>query len=299
MGTFTARSKLPSFAHLIRCAIFLALAATRVAAAQEMTLEIIQLQHRGVDDILPIIEPLVAPGGTVTGTGNQLIVKTTAANLAEIKQVLVSIDRALKQLRVTVTQDVAAHSEIQEDALSGRVRSGDFAARVPDHGLHDGASVGYKGENGAVRYRALSTRSSRDQQNSHFVTTVEGRPAFIYTGRDVPYPSYSGYYGPRGGGYHEGIEFQPVRSGIYVTPRLQGDRVTIEVAPQLENVNPSFGGSIDTRGTATTVSGRLGEWIPVGGVNQADSRNGSANLARTRRYGRDVYDVWVKVDLIP
>ena len=53
-----------------------------------MTLEIIPLQYRTADEIIPIIRPLVHQGGTVTGMNNQLIVKTTASNLIEIKQIL-------------------------------------------------------------------------------------------------------------------------------------------------------------------------------------------------------------------
>ncbi len=53
-----------------------------------MQLEVIPLQKRMVDEVIQIIRPLVAPGGTVTGMNNQLIIKTTPSNLAEIKQVL-------------------------------------------------------------------------------------------------------------------------------------------------------------------------------------------------------------------
>ena len=56
--------------------------------AAEMKLEVIPLHNRNADEIIPIIQPLVHEGGTVTGMNNQLIIKTTAANLVEIKQIL-------------------------------------------------------------------------------------------------------------------------------------------------------------------------------------------------------------------
>jgi type II secretory pathway component GspD/PulD (secretin) len=270
------------------------------AAAAELTLEIIGLQHTQASEILPLIEPLVDPGGTVTGMGDQLIIKATQANLAEIKLVVATFDRAPKTLRITVRQDVAAHSQITEDAVSGRYRTGDFSGRVPDPGTHDGASVGIRDRNGnAVRYRSINTRSAEDSRNTHFVTTIEGRPALIQTGKSIPYPYQSGYYDRYGAVINEGIEYRDLNSGFYVTPRTHGNQVTLDIAPQLEREDPSGRGVIDTRYASATVNGRLGEWIPLGGVNEADSGENSALLARTRHRGTEVYDVWVKVEEVP
>ena len=49
----------------------------------------------------------------------------------------------------------------------------------------------------------------------------------------------------------------------------------------------------------TMVSGRLGEWIPLGGATDSarDDRSGTLFSTRDRRY--DSYDVWVKVEEIP
>ena len=75
--------------------------------------------------------------------------------------------------------------------------------------------------------------------------------------------------------------------------------MTLDIAPQLEREDPTGRGVIDTRYTSTTINGRLGEWIPLGGLNQADSGEDDALLARTRRAGAEVFDVWVKVEEVP
>ena len=41
----------------------------------EMTLEIIPLKHRLVNDVVPTLQALVAEGGTVTGMNDQLIIR--------------------------------------------------------------------------------------------------------------------------------------------------------------------------------------------------------------------------------
>lgn len=246
-----------------------------------------------------MIQPLVAPGGTVTGMNDQLIVKTTPANLAEIKRILAAFDRTPKTLKITVRQDVTGSSAMQEDAVSGRLQHDKLSGRVPDPGTPAGASIGYRDDNGnTVRYRALNTRSSDDSHNTHFVTTLEGSPALIQTGQSLPYP----YQSTRVDGYgvvvQEGIDYRNVSSGFYVTPRTHGDEVTLDIAPQLERADPAQRGAIDTRHTSTTVRGRLGEWISLGGVNESASGDSQALLARTRSHGEESYNVWVRVEEI-
>ena len=75
------------------------------AAAQG--LEIIPLQHRTVEQVLPVLRPLLEPGGTLTGQSNQLIVRASPRNLAEIRSALEAIDRPLRRLQISVRQDGA------------------------------------------------------------------------------------------------------------------------------------------------------------------------------------------------
>jgi hypothetical protein len=98
------------------------------------------------------------------------------------------------------------------------------------------------------------------------------------------------------GEVNSGIDYQGVSSGVYVTPRLQGDRVTLDIEPRLERPDPYGSGAIETHAAATTVSGRLGEWIALGGAHTVSGGSDSELLARTRRQGDNSYSVWVKVE---
>ena len=60
------------------------LALAFAAQAQQQVLEVLTLGYRQADDLIPLLRPLLAPGGTLTGTSNRLIVRTTPANLAEL-----------------------------------------------------------------------------------------------------------------------------------------------------------------------------------------------------------------------
>ena len=80
------------------------LAAALIAgsAAAQGSLEIIPLRHRTADQVLPALRPLMEPGATLTGQGTQLIVRTSPANLEELRRALDEIDRPQRRLQISV-----------------------------------------------------------------------------------------------------------------------------------------------------------------------------------------------------
>lgn len=137
-----------------------------VGHAQDLKLEIIPLRHRLTDEVLPVLLPLVAPGGTLSGMNNQLIIRTTETNLAELKQVLARIDQAARRLKIYVRQDVAGTGQVGEQSLSGRYRSGEVGVEVPGRG-RDGLSVS-AGNGNEVRYRTYSHPGGQRRAESAF-----------------------------------------------------------------------------------------------------------------------------------
>src|ERR687887_2073260 len=84
---------------LIRFAVLMLLAS---AAMAQNALEIIGLRHRTAEQVLPALRPLLEPGATLSGQGTQLFVRTSPANLAELRRALESIDRPQKRLVISV-----------------------------------------------------------------------------------------------------------------------------------------------------------------------------------------------------
>lgn len=267
-----------------------------VGHAQDLKLEIIPLRHRLTDEVLPVLQPLVAPGGTLSGMNNQLIIRTTETNLAELKQVLARIDQAARRLKIYVRQDVAGTGQVGEQSLSGRYRSGEVGVEVPGRG-RDGLSIS-AGNGNEVRYRTYSTQGGSDERNLHFVQAIEGQPAFISTGQSIPVPNQTITYGASGVFVTEGIQYRDHNSGFYVVPRVNGEQVTLSISPQRERLDPTGGGAIDTQSVQTTVTGQLGEWIDLGGVNQEYRDESGVNLTHTRRYGTEARGLFVKVEEI-
>ena len=74
--------------ELFCCLLLLPLLAL---AQQEM--EIVPLRHRTTEQVIPSLQPLVEPGGVLSGFGDQLIIKASRRNLEQLRQALSAIDR--------------------------------------------------------------------------------------------------------------------------------------------------------------------------------------------------------------
>ncbi len=81
-------------------------------------------------------------------------------------------------------------------------------------------------------------------------------------------------------------------------PRVSGDRVFLDIAPQRATPGQQGPGSANYQQIVTTASGRLGEWFQLGGVDQsaAGSQSGLLYGASGTRSGSS--SVWVRVDEI-
>lgn len=283
--------------HLPRILLLLWLMAP--AAAAQMLVEVIPLQHRFPDDVIPVIRPLLAPGGSVSGMNNQLVVRTTAQNLAEIRSVLDAIDMKLRRLRISVRQDADRYGDLAQQSLSGRAELGDVTLEQHGGNGRDGVSVGIGDHDSNVKYRRRDRTTAASDRASYQVQAVEGQPAFIRTGQSVPVPQRT-VAAPNGVVVvQDSVAYHDADSGFWVLPRLSGDRVTLLIAPRTTKVKPGAVPTFDVQAAETTVSGRLGQWIDIGGINQSSRSSGRELLgSATRQEGRTT-TLQVRVEEIP
>jgi len=263
-----------------------------------MRLEVIPLQKRSVDDVIQIIRPLVTPGGTVTGMNNQLIIKTTPANLAEIKQVLNKIDHTPRRLMITVKQNVAGDSYHREDSLSGKYSTGDVQIKTGRDHSNEGLSVSAGDKDSNIRYRTLNSTSRADDRNTFRVQTMEGQPAYINQGQSIPVSSPNTVITVNGVVVNQSTDFYDVGSGFYVLPRLNGEQVTLLAATELSSIKPDHHATTRVQGLETTVTGRLGEWMELGGIDQSFNRGRRQNFSSSNTRGQVLRTVLIKVDEI-
>ena len=80
--------------------LFLLLSPVPLYAADPM--EIIELKSRSVEEVIPIIRPLLEPDGKVSGMNNQLIIRAKPEQISEVRKILQRIDRPARKLIIYV-----------------------------------------------------------------------------------------------------------------------------------------------------------------------------------------------------
>ena len=243
-------------------------------AALAQSLEIIQLRNRPADQIVPIVLPLVEPGGAVSGTGFQLIVRASPANLAQIRQVVASLDRAARQLLISVRQDADLRSE-RAAAAAGVVLA--------------------PGNSRVAGTMADSSSQGRDNIAQQ-VRTQEGAAAYISAGSSVPVASRTVSRTVNGIVVQDTVAPRDIVSGFYATPRVNGDTVILDISTQRDTPGNLGPGSANINRVSSTVSGKLGEWIALGGVSQSSAYESSGILARSSDSGQTDRRVYLRVE---
>lgn len=245
------------------------------AALAQGTLEVIQLRHRSAEQVIPVLQPLLEPGGALSGQLNQLIVRTSPGNLAQIRAALDAIDRPQRRLTISVRFD---------SALESARRDVQGAVRITSEG------------NSSAAVRLDNTSARRDERVDQRIQVLEGGRATIATGQSRPLRVRQVIQTPSGPVVQETTEIQGAATGFDVVPRLAGAEVILEIAPQRENFVPGRSGAIQSERIESTVRGRLGEWIELGGASSSSSRSEGAVLSSRERTSTGDRRVWVKVE---
>ena len=284
-----------------RLALVLALTLAATVGRAQTVLEVIPLHYRMAEEIIPILQPMLAREGTLSGYKGQLIVRTSPENLAEIKRILASVDNAPRQLLITVRQDADARLQRSAADVSGNVGNDNVRVIAPPTSRErQGGRVVIQEGDGRVQARVLNSNSAATDRNTQTLRVMEGREAFIGVGQSVPLRGRQVTRTVVGGRVVEQVvdttQYRDVTTGFYVRARLSGDRVMLDISPQRETLSSDIRGSVNVQRVATTVSGRLGEWMEIGGIGQDASEQQSALLGRETGAAHDERRVQIKVD---
>jgi type II secretory pathway component GspD/PulD (secretin) len=261
---------------------------------------IIPLNNNTAENILPTVQNLVEPGGSVSAFQGKLIIKSSAQNIADIKNVLASIDKPARQLFISVRQDGAGRQSNKNYDVNGQIQvnpnvtithnsDGTITERTTSQ-----TSVGI----GSVNINANNRNSRTIDDASQRISAMEGYPARITIGQQVPIVSTSRNY--RDKEYNRSVEYQDVNQGFYVTAHLFGDnQVQIELTTENDKLNAHDRNTIDTQHASTTVSGNLGQWLSVGGISQSGTQNENGMLSQDDRFKQLNNSIYIKVDVVP
>jgi hypothetical protein len=142
--------------------------------------------------------------------------------------------------------------------------------------------------------KIISTRSLEDDKKVQQLQVTEGNRALVRTGQTVPVPQRQVVNWGRQ--VIETTQYRDVSSGFYVLPRIHGDNVTLEVSTQNDTLAPDQPSGIRVQNAASTVSGRLGEWIVIGGIDQLRRTDNSTITSSSTSSRNEQRNVLIKVD---
>jgi type II secretory pathway component GspD/PulD (secretin) len=234
--------------------------------------EVIPLNYRTADEILPVVQSTLGAEGKVTAYGNQLIVNAESDKIIEIKSLLTQLDTQPHRLLITV------------------------ATRDADEGDEQGYSVnGRFGPRSDNQVRIISSSTGTHQDGTQQVQATEGSPALVKIGQSVPIATTE--IDPYGRAYTR-TEYRDLDRGFYVTASLTGNLVHLSIDGGNDSMDRRQPNTINTQSTSTRVSGRLGEWIPLSGFSQNTSGSEDGILYEYSTQGSQDTQLRVKVDLL-
>jgi hypothetical protein len=261
----TPRHRARTLAIPLLVPLLLLLAAAAVAADYPLT--IIDLKHRLPDELIPALAPLAGADGVVTGANASLLIRAAPSRVADIRAALERLDRPARNLLV----------EVRRAASSQRARAG--VGVSVDEPIGSGGRVRI-GPGRGTGIRAGAAQERQSQSLLQQVRVLDGGQAFISIGSEQPVGFRDVYVDRYGRQVRRGVDYVSAETGFYVRPRVSGDRVTVALSSRSAQLGNA--GRIDTDALDTEVSGRLGEWIPLGAADLDTSARGGTLLSSGR-----------------
>ena len=246
------------------------------ALSQLLVTEVIPLKYRSAADIIPVLKPLISAPGTISGIYTTLVVKTDADTLAAIKQVLSALDRAPRNLLVTVRHGVS--DNLHNSGIDSSIT------------LSTGSSQG--------NVRVFDNRSTTDGQDTQQVRVLEGHKAFIQFGESVPLAQRAVILFGDLPTVQDSVEYQDLTTGFYALPRVTDDRGVVQISPHRRKLGNLDDGVIAVQQAETTVAGRLGEWMLLGGTTNEAQHDEAASVYSTRSAEARAHSIYLRVELV-
>jgi len=248
-------------------------------AAEPDKVEVIELQNRTPDELIPALAPMV-PNAVIKGFQGKLMVKGSPEAIANVKSLVDSLDVPAKNLNIHLKQVSAKDIDADSFQVCGKMQSqtAQFSLHCADQGSSDDV------------VRTLRNNESLAQD----VTVVSGGIAEIKEGFELPYVSTI----QNGISPQSGISYKPIFSGFFVKPVLLKDAVKVLISSSRQKLSDSDGSQVDTHAMVTELRVPLDQWVNIGGTTTDAGANPDADTYGTQRADRGEASVWMKVEVV-
>lgn len=239
--------------------------------------EVVPLNYRTSDDLLPVARSFLGKEGTVSAFQNQLIVNAEPEKIQALRSLISQLDKASRRLLISVDTSDSNDQNDQDYATNGSVQT----------------------QNGDVNVRSQTQiiRSDTDNREGGVqqVQANEGTPAFIQVGQAVPLTTSQ--IDPYGHAQNQ-TQYRNVTQGFYVTASLTGETVHLSISTNRDRMSQEHADVVNVQSTNTQVSGRLGEWITLAGVSEQSQADQRGLVQRLTTQGRSDMTLRVKVEAL-
>lgn len=282
------------FAWIVAALLFV----LQAAAAPVQDIHVITLKHRTAQELIPVIRPLLDPADAVSAIDYRLLIRTSPKRLANIERVVQQLDVAQRNLTLTVRQGSQAENRDTSQGLSGEVDVGQRGRVTLPRGADDdrGAVIEHQSGDARLRYQTRVERGSASDNRTQTLRVQDGKAAYIRLGQSVPHVKRIIALSGRQLAVVQGVEYQNVVTGFEVLPRVQGDRVQLEITPRLSSLADPATGLANFQELRTTVNVRLGEWIDLGAISGAGENVRRAIVESASAGNTERRSVWLKVE---
>lgn len=283
----------------MRRVVWFVVALLLAGSAQADELHVIQLKHRPAQELLPVIRPLLGPDDAVSAVDYRLIVRTSTARQREVERVVQQLDVARRNLTLTVRQGSRAERQDVTHGVSGEVGIGrDARITLPRRPSTDDRGIVVEQQSGdaRLRYQGREERAVANDDRTQTLRVQDGNRAYIQLGQSVPHVKRILSLTGRRVTVVQGVEYQNVVTGFEVLPRVQGERVQLDITPRLSSLADPTTGLANFQELRTTVNVRLGEWVDLGAISGTGENVRCAIVDSAVSGSAEQRSVWLRVE---
>ena len=168
--------------------------------------------------------------------------------------------------------------------------------RIDANNSQSGQGADIRSDDAALRGRVYGSQRSGSNSSVQQVMVIEGAQAFVNVGQSVVVPMHQILISPVGAVVSDSVLIRDLGTGFYAKPSIKDNRVVLEISAYQDTQNASPL-DVNTTRISTTIVGKLGEWIPLGGSSQQEGDSSIGNYST--RSGASDRHIWLKVDAGP
>ncbi len=262
--------------------LFLLCAFTCGAVAQRQ-LTTIEVSYANPQQIKATILPFLSEGSSVSLYQNQLVLNVTPQELAKTRELLQQLDRAGRQLQVSLRSDGVGSDSRRGVDVEGGIKTGNTTITT---------GSGRRTTETRTTVRVTNHSGTSTDNGNQSVRATEGLPAYISTGMTAPVQSYT--TGRDGRRYYQQGYVDAV-SGFYATTWVNDGVARISID---QSNNQLEGQTVTTQQLQSQVSGALGQWLPIGVISNTASEQNQGIASRGQSSRANSTQLSIKVELL-